>query len=186
MRKVKDAVDLTTNEKIYFKGHAKATYLSDGNNVEDTMGGVAEAVMGIHENLSANYATKQYVQDALAEIPSGESLVFEAEYGVTTYNEIIEAHNEGKIVICQDGVWVTRLTRVQATQVQFQCSSFPNVTRLTCSDANVWSRGSFNVEHNMETLANGNVKIKIATQTAEVATPQYVENLLGTIINGDY
>jgi hypothetical protein len=158
MRKVKDAVDLTTNEKIYFKGHAKATYLSDGRNVEE----------------------------ALGEIPSAESSVFEAVYGVTTYNEIIEAHNEGKIVICQDGVWVTRLTRVQATQVQFQCSSFPNVTRLTCSDANVWSRGSFNVEHNLETLANGNVKIKVATQTAEVATPQYVENLLGTIINGDY
>lgn len=72
MRKVKDAVDLTTNEKIYFKGHAKATYLSDGNNVEDTMEGIAEAVMGIHESVSANYATKQYVQDALDEMLSGE------------------------------------------------------------------------------------------------------------------
>jgi hypothetical protein len=37
MRKVKDAVDLTTGEKIYFKGHAKATYLSDGSNVEDAI-----------------------------------------------------------------------------------------------------------------------------------------------------
>ena len=40
MRKVKDAVDLTTNEKIYFKGHAKATYLSDGRNVEEALGEV--------------------------------------------------------------------------------------------------------------------------------------------------
>ena len=48
MRKVKDAVDLSTNEKIYFKGHAKATYLSDGRNVEDALAEVdtkiAEAI----------------------------------------------------------------------------------------------------------------------------------------------
>ena len=37
MRKVKDAVDLTTGEKIYFKGHAKATYLSDGSSVEEAI-----------------------------------------------------------------------------------------------------------------------------------------------------
>ena len=36
-RRVKDAVDSTTNETIYFKGHAKATYMSDGNTVEDTI-----------------------------------------------------------------------------------------------------------------------------------------------------
>lgn len=29
-RKIKDAKDLSTNELIYFKGHAKATYMSDG------------------------------------------------------------------------------------------------------------------------------------------------------------
>lgn len=37
MRQVLDAKDLTTNEKIYFKGHAKATYLSDGRNVEEVI-----------------------------------------------------------------------------------------------------------------------------------------------------
>lgn len=36
-RKVKDAKDLETDELIYFKGHAKATYLSDGNSVEDVI-----------------------------------------------------------------------------------------------------------------------------------------------------
>ena len=37
VRKVKDAKDLSTNELIYFKGHAKATYLSDGSTVEDAV-----------------------------------------------------------------------------------------------------------------------------------------------------
>ena len=36
-RKVKDAKDLSTNELIYFKGHAKATYMSDGRNVEEAI-----------------------------------------------------------------------------------------------------------------------------------------------------
>ena len=33
-RKIKDAVDLTTGQKVYVKGHAKATYMSTGINVE--------------------------------------------------------------------------------------------------------------------------------------------------------
>lgn len=36
-RKIKDAKDLSTNELIYFKGHAKATYMSDGKTVEDAI-----------------------------------------------------------------------------------------------------------------------------------------------------
>lgn len=36
-RKIKDAKDLSTNELIYFKGHAKATYMSDGRSVEDAI-----------------------------------------------------------------------------------------------------------------------------------------------------
>lgn len=34
-RKIKDAKDLTTGELIYFKGHAKATYTSNGTTVEE-------------------------------------------------------------------------------------------------------------------------------------------------------
>ena len=34
-RKVINAKDLNTNELVYFKGHAKATYMSDGSTVED-------------------------------------------------------------------------------------------------------------------------------------------------------
>jgi hypothetical protein len=36
-RKVKDAVDIKTNEVIYFKGHAKATYMTNGTSVEDAI-----------------------------------------------------------------------------------------------------------------------------------------------------
>ena len=39
-RKVKDAIDLNTNEPIYFTSHAKATYMSDGRNVEDAINNI--------------------------------------------------------------------------------------------------------------------------------------------------
>lgn len=37
MRYVKDAIDFNTKEKIYFKGHAQATYMSDGRTVEEAV-----------------------------------------------------------------------------------------------------------------------------------------------------
>ena len=40
IRKIKDAVDLETNEVIYLKGHAKATYLSNGRTVEDSINNI--------------------------------------------------------------------------------------------------------------------------------------------------
>lgn len=39
-RKIKDAIDLTTNEPVYLKGHAKATYMSDGSTVEDAINNI--------------------------------------------------------------------------------------------------------------------------------------------------
>lgn len=143
-----------------------------------------------------DYATTQQLTELSAEVsglsekidnlPTAESEVFKAVYGETTYNEIIEAHNEGKIVICEYDVWVCRLTKIQASQVMFQASADSSVTRLTCNTKGQWSVGTSSTFHNLKTLDNGNCEITIAARTAEVATPQYVETLLGTIINGDY
>lgn len=36
-RNIKDAKDLSTNELIYFKGHAQATFMSDGRTVEEAI-----------------------------------------------------------------------------------------------------------------------------------------------------
>lgn len=126
------------------------------------------------------------LEEAISNLPSGESSVFEAVYGVTTYEEIVAAHESGKVVICQYDVWVTRLSKIQESQVIFQAYAENSVTRLTCNTKGQWAVGSYSTMHSLTALDNGNVKIKISSNTAEVATPQYVENLLGTIINGDY
>ena len=37
MRKIKDAIDLTSGEKVYFRSHALSTYMTDGRTVEDAI-----------------------------------------------------------------------------------------------------------------------------------------------------
>lgn len=79
-RKVKDAIDLENGELIYFKGHAKATYMSDGRNVEDAINSVGSGGGGADLNgyvtegeLEQGLATKQDVISDLAVIREGAS-----------------------------------------------------------------------------------------------------------------
>ena len=118
------------------------------------------------------------LSEKIDNLPSAESSVFEAVYGETTYNEIIEAHNEGKIVICEYDVWVCRLTKIQASQVMLQAFAENSVTRLVCKSNGQWANATYSTYHNLKTLDNGNCEITIAAKTAEVATPQYVENAI--------
>jgi hypothetical protein len=80
MRKVKDAKDLSSNELIYFKGHAKATYMSDGTTVEDAIknisinGGIIEEIDPIFLSSPAATITEENKtlwnnkQDAISDI----------------------------------------------------------------------------------------------------------------------
>ena len=90
-RKIKDAKDLSTNELIYFKGHAKATYMSDGTTVED-------AINNIEVDLS-DYATKEELsskQDKLLsgtniKTVNGESLLGEGNITIESGSEQIQS-----------------------------------------------------------------------------------------------
>ena len=63
-RNIKDAKDLTTGKLIYFKGHAQATFMSDGRTVE-------EAVSEMSAVDTSNLATKDELaqkQDIISDI----------------------------------------------------------------------------------------------------------------------
>lgn len=62
-RKIKDAKDIKTEEKIYFKGHAKATYMSDGVSVEDTINNIKENIGNVDLSgvLSKSEASSTYL-----------------------------------------------------------------------------------------------------------------------------
>ena len=67
-RIIKDAKDAKSNELIYFRGHAKATYMSDGRTVEDA---INSAGTGGSADMS-NYYTKAQVdaKGYLTSVPS--------------------------------------------------------------------------------------------------------------------
>ena len=68
-RKIKDAKDLSTNELIYFKGHAKATYMSNGTTVEDAINNIEVGSGGSID--TSNLATKDELsqkQDIISDI----------------------------------------------------------------------------------------------------------------------
>lgn len=68
-RQIKDAKDLTTNELIYFKGHAQATYMSDGRTVEEAVNSMSGGSGGSID--TSNLATKDELaqkQDVISDI----------------------------------------------------------------------------------------------------------------------
>jgi hypothetical protein len=68
-RNIKDAKDLSTGELIYFKGHAQATFMSDGRTVEEAVSGMSG---GSGETIDiSNLATKDELaqkQDIISDI----------------------------------------------------------------------------------------------------------------------
>ena len=68
-RQIKDAKDLSTNELIYFKGHAQATYMSDGRTVEEVITSYTGGSGGTID--TSNFATKDELaqkQDVISDI----------------------------------------------------------------------------------------------------------------------
>lgn len=70
-RSIKDAKDLSTGELIYFKGHAQATYMSDGTTVEDAINNIEVGSGDTGSVDLSNYATKDDLvakQDVISDI----------------------------------------------------------------------------------------------------------------------
>ena len=52
-RNIKDAKDLNTGDLIYFKGHAQATFMSDGRTVEEAISGMVDtSIMATKDDLA--------------------------------------------------------------------------------------------------------------------------------------
>jgi hypothetical protein len=68
-RKIKDAKDLSTNELIYFKGHAQATYMSDGRTVEEAVNSASGGSGGGGSIDTSNFVTSVKV-DNVSKSPS--------------------------------------------------------------------------------------------------------------------
>lgn len=82
-RKIKDAKDLETGEKIYLKGHAKATYMSDGLSVEDAIKDLQENGGGSGGGTAELMVNVTY--DELVALRDNSQLVPGQKYRMTDY-----------------------------------------------------------------------------------------------------
>lgn len=104
----------------------------------------------------------------------GESSVFEAIYGETTHDEIVEQFNQGKICYLNSGSIQYILTLLNNSEVYFGAAYGNYHYYAVCSKPSRWYTQRKDLSHNIKDLDNGNVEIAIAGQTAEVVTPQNV------------
>jgi hypothetical protein len=117
-RQIKDAKDLTTNELIYFKGHAQATYMSDGRTVEDAiLAGISSPETSV--DLS-NYATKTELDQKQDRLISGTT--------IKTINNT-SLLGSGNISISGGGT----ITAVQANGTSVATSGVANIPAATTS-----------------------------------------------------
>ena len=109
-RKIKDAKDLSTNELIYFKGHAKATYMSDGKTVEEAineMGGGEDAIIFDFDKLEDDYIQAPLaINDEQMQLATGMSIIDFADKiatGAPCYCKFYGMVSNWDIKICNDG-----------------------------------------------------------------------------------
>ena len=114
-RKIKDAKDLSTNELIYFKGHAQATYMSDGRTVEEAINNTSNSGGG--GNLS-EYATKEEVQALASTISDIDTIRAGAAKGATAL---------------QTETYTGTITAVQANGTSVATSGTANIPAATTS-----------------------------------------------------
>lgn len=180
-----ESIALTSNILLAGSGEGGGGSYDD-TEIKEDIADLQEKDKATDVKLTELSAEVSGLSERIDNLPSAESSVFEAVCEETTYAEIVEANNAGKVVICKRGEEVFFLNSVSNTGAFFVATYYKYHYQITCSASSKWRYERFDLVDSMTDLENGNAEITIAGKTAEVATPQYVENLLGTIINGDY
>lgn len=123
---------------INIKTINKQNILGSGNLDIQSSGDFTELLTEV----SQTYATKKFVEDALAEIPSGESSMFEATFGETPFADLWNAYQSNKHVVVRDGKFVLSLVRADETLISFSAINNENVYSATCNSSNKWQQGA--------------------------------------------
>ena len=168
-RKIKDAVDHGTKELIYFKGHAKATYMSDGSTVEDTINNIESKI-----DLSDYVTTDELEGYAKIEaIPSLEGYVKETD--LPNFDEYATEQ------------WVNN--KNYATEYDLKNIDYSSINNVPVSEDET---GELNI-----TDESGNIGMKVASEAvyakdfvagehklSEKVDKTYVDNSIAELVDG--
>ena len=116
-----------------------------------------------------------------------ESPIFEAIYGETTYDEIVNAKNEGKWVTCNRGEITYHLALLSNTSAWFSTVDGEKIERLWClASSGAWFSATYRLEETRNRTTSLSSESTDAQYPSAKAVYDFVQDTLGTIINGDY
>lgn len=125
------------------------------------------------------------LSEKIENLPTAESSVFKAIYGVTTYEEIKAAYDSGKVVHCDFDNHCYILTQFAGTIAWLSSLNVTTNYMLTIGK-NGWGIANYTMEN------TGNRKKVINAESTNESYPSckavydFVQTTLGTIINGEY
>lgn len=134
---------------------------------------------GYITEIPEEYAMKEDVNTAI----ENNKEVFVATYGKTTYNEILEAYNAGKAIVCNGTPSVYVLSFVQKDAFHFASHYSEFYYVATCTISNTWHNRSIGLGSSLTPNEDNTATIKIAGKSATVPTKEYVDNLITNTLN---
>ena len=143
--------------------------------------------IGVDAELSKLSLEVSGLSKKIDNLPTAESSVLEAIYGETPFADLWAAYQANKHIICRSGNFMLSVVRATDTIISFSAINNENVYAVTCTSANAWTTlPVFQVEK-----ANNKVKTISASSTdaqypSAKAVYDFVNNTLGTLINGEY
>ena len=163
-RKIKDAVDLSTGEKVYYKSHAKATYMSDGRTVEDAIktaggGGGSEELSEIMTSIENINTEIENINTAIEGRP-------ELKYVVRDTSPVNLASAAVNTCYVYTGVAGNMKISKFGTPSGIECRyafRFRGATSLTIPSSVIWVNGSI---PDIDSSAHYELSV-VATQTAD-------------------
>ena len=210
MRKIKNAVNNTTGELIYFKGHAQATYMSDGSTVED-------AIKNIKPDLS-DYVKSEELEGyaKTSDIPSLEGYAKEEDIPsldgyvqsseLPDFNEFIKSDDIPSLegLATEDFVtsqgYLTEIPSEYITNTELNSKGYATKTELNSLDFDNINNTPFTNDNNGELNIvdeQGNVGLKLDGECLYVkdvvagehtlsnkADTSYVDEAIAQIVDG--
>lgn len=186
----KASEDFATTDAL----EGKQDTIEDLNSIRS---GAEKGATAVQPSILEDYATTQQLTELSAEVsglsekienlPTAESSVFEAVYGVTTYDELVAAVKAKKHVICFYNNRVYNLCNYQENKDIFFSGVTSAIFTVSCAVANgKWTASQYNFENTVFKVTSLSASSTDTQYPSAKAVYDFVNNTLGTIINGDY
>jgi hypothetical protein len=145
-----------------------------------------DSVQELSENVTELSAEVSGLSEKIENLPSGESSVFKAVYGVTTYEEVLEAYNAGKVVHCDHENVCYVMSSISTSHIFFTIINANNSSRIYVRANSTWGKESTALEQTTNKVKTISAESTDTQYPSAKAVYDFVNNTLGTLINGDY